>query len=330
MDQSLGDVEAEEANMSNRIPPESEVLEYFTSLSNWGRWGEHDQLGTLNLITPEKRVEAARLVREGIVVGCARPIFTELAADTDSPAPVHFMLESGEAYVTPSGAKRGPRQAAMDFFGMRFHGVTITHIDALSHIFWEGKMYNDRPAEAVTTSRGATEHSIEALKDGIVTRGVLLDITAVRGKDWLEGGEAVFPQDLEAAESAQGIRVEEGDALCLRLGWFKRRNQTGPAPRSIGRPGLHAATLPWLHQRGVALIAADASHDVSPSGYHSLDLPVHQVGIVAMGLWLIDSANFEELAQRCLELDRWEFNFSVAPIRFPGVTGSPLTPLAVF
>jgi len=253
-----------------------------------------------------------------------------MVGDVENPPPVHFMLQSGEAYVTPSGASRGPRQVARDFFGMIFHGITITHIDALSHIFWEGKMYNGRPAEAVTTDRGATEHSIEALKDGIVTRGVLLDIARVRGKEWLEGGEAVFPEDLEAAEKAQGVRVDEGDALCLRFGWYKRRNRVGPSPRSIGRPGLHAATLPWLHQRGVALIAADASQDVSPSGYETLDIPVHQVGIVAMGLWLIDSANFDELAQRCQELARWEFLFTLAPLRFPGVTGSPLTPLAVF
>ena len=316
--------------MSNKIPTESEVLEFFTTLSNWGRWGENDQLGTLNLVTPQKRVQAARLVQQGIAVGCARPISKDMAADAANPPPIHFMLESGEGWVTPSGASRGTRQAASDFFGMVFHGITVTHIDALSHIFWDGKMYNGRPAEAVTASRGATENSIEALKDGVVTRGVMLDITKVRGKEWLEGGEAVFPEDLEAAEEAQGIRAEEGDALCLRLGWYKRRNEVGPAPRSIGRPGLHAATLPWLHRRGVALVAADASHDVNPSGYEKTDIPVHQVGIVAMGLWLIDSANFEELAQRCQELNRWEFLFTLAPIRFPGVTGSPLTPLAVF
>ena len=316
--------------MGKSVPTESEVLEYFSVLSNWGRWGDDDQLGTMNLITPSKRVEAARLVREGIAVGCARPIDSRDASpDVANPPPVHFMVESGEGYVTPSGPQRGPRQVASDFFGMVFHGITVTHIDALSHIFWDGKMYNGRPAEAVTTSRGATEHSIEALKDGVVTRGVLLDITRVRGKEWLEGGEPVLPDDLEAAEEAQGVRIEEGDALCLRLGWYKRRLQVGPAPRSIGRPGLHAATLPWLRERGVALIAADASQDVNPSGYEKLDIPVHQVGIVAMGLWLIDSANFEELAEKCVELGRWEFLFSLAPIRFAGMTGSPLTPLAV-
>jgi kynurenine formamidase len=316
--------------MSSKIPTEDEVLEFFTSLSNWGRWGKDDQLGTLNLVTPQKRVEAARLVQQGTVIGCSRPVSKDMASDAANPPPVHFMVEGGEVFATPAGARRGPRQVASDFFGMVFHGITVTHIDALSHIFWEGKMYNGRPSEAVSTSQGATEHSIESLKDGVVTRGVLLDIARVRGKEWLEGGEAVFPEDLEAAEKAHGVRVGEGDALCLRLGWYKRRNEVGEAPRSIGRPGLHAATLPWLRERGVALIAADASQDVSPSGYEIVDIPIHQVGIVAMGLWMIDSANFEELAQHCREADRWEFLFTLAPIRFPGVTGSPLTPLAVF
>ena len=314
--------------MNARIPSEGEVLDYFTTLSNWGRWGPDDRLGTLNLVTPQKRVQAAGLVCEGILIGCARPVSTEMTADAENPPPVHFMVKSGEAYVTPSGARLGPRQVARDFIGMIFHGITVTHVDALSHIFWDGKMYGGRPAEAVTTETGATEHSIEALKDGVATRGVLLDIARVRGKDWLEGGEAVFPEDLEAAEEAQGVRVEEGDALCLRLGWYRRRNQLGPSPRSMGRPGLHAATLPWLHRRGVALIAADATHDVHPSGYSQLDVPVHQVGIVAMGLWLVDSANFEDLARTCEELGRWEFMYSMAPIRFQGATGSPLTPLA--
>ena len=315
--------------MRNEIPTEDEVLEFFTTHSNWGRWGEDDQLGTLNLITPQKRLKAAHLVKEGIAVGCASPISKEVAADSPNPAPIHLMMQTGEACFAP-GADPGQRYASIDFFGLAYHSLSITHIDALCHIFWQGKMYNGRPAEAVTARDGAKEHSIEALKDGVVTRGVLLDITRIRGKEWLEEGDAVFPQDLEAAEEAQGVRIEEGDALCLRLGWQRRRNQMGPATKGTARPGLHAATIPWLHQRGVALVASEAANDVQPSGYPKLEIPIHQVGIVGMGLWLIDAANFEELAQRCVALKRWEFLFTFAPIRFPGMTGSPLTPLAVF
>jgi kynurenine formamidase len=313
---------------TTRIPSEAAVLEYFTTLSNWGRWGSDDQLGTLNLITAKKRTQAAALVREGLSVGCARPVSTSPAADVALP-PLHFMLESGEAHAVPGAKERGIRQVSTDFIGMGFHGLTITHIDALCHIFWDGKMYNGRPAELITTSRGATAEGIEVLKDGIVTRGVLLDITQVRGKERLDAGEGVFPEDLEAAERAQGVRVAEGDALCLHLGWYKRRQQLGPVPREVGRPGLHAAALPWLHQRGVALIAADASQDVYPSGYPMLDIPIHQVGIVAMGLWLIDAAQFDDLMPHCQRLSRWEFMFVVAPLHFPSVTGSPVTPLAM-
>ena len=305
--------------MAAKIPTEADIEEYFTTLSNWGRWGEEDQLGTLNLITNQKRAQAAALVKHGVTVGCARPISTEPAADAH-PSPLHFMTQSGE----------GNRQAGADFFGMVFHSLTITHIDALSHVFRNGQMYGGRPAELVTTKDGATVHDVAVLKNGILTRGVLLDITKVRGKEWLEAGEGVFVEDLEAAEAAQGVRVEEGDALCLQLGWYKRRQVHGPVSAAAGRPGLHAQTMPWLRERGVALVAADAAHDVSPSSYESTRMPVHQVGIVAMGLWLIDNANFDDLVAQCEALDRWDFMFTVAPLHFPSMTGSPITPLATF
>ncbi len=315
--------------MAPRIPTEEEVVEYFNTLSNWGRWGEDDELGTANLITNEKRAQAVALVKHGITVGCARPITTEPAVDVPIP-PQHFMLESGEGFNLPSAQARGPRQVVMDIFSIAFHGLYCTHIDAFSHIFWNGRMYGGRPAEMVTTREGATANDVAVLKDGILTRGVLLDVAKVQGKEWLDPAEPVFVEDLEAAEAAQGVRVEEGDALCLRMGWYTRRLALGPVPRPEGRPGLHAETLPWLRERGVSLIAADAAQDVWPSGYGSLDIPVHQVAIVAMGLWLIDAANFDDLTAQCEALGRWDFMFTVAPLRFPGVTGSPVTPLATF
>jgi len=315
--------------MAPQIPTEQQVLEYFKSLSNWGRWGENDQLGTLNLITDEKRQQAAALVRSGICVGCARPILTEPAVDTPIP-PLHFMIESGEGFNLPSAEARGPRQAVFDIISVAYHGLSITHLDALCHVFWNGQMYGGRPAELVTTRAGASVNDIAVARHGIQTRGVLLDITRVRRQEWLEAGEPVFVEDLEAAESAQGVRVEEGDALCLRLGWYKRRLAHGPVARAAGRPGLHAQTLPWLRERGVSLLAADASHDVSPSGYNALDIPIHQVGIVAMGLWLIDAADFDPLAAQCQALGRWDFMFTVAALNFPTATGCPVTPLATF
>ena len=307
---------------TTQIPTEEEVLGYMTSLSNWGRWGADDELGTLNLITPEKRAQAAGLVREGISVTCSRLIVPEGAADVTSIPPLHYMIRTGES--APSSGPGG----SSDFIGFSFHGLTITHLDALCHQFWDGKMYNGKSASMVKADEKATAGHIDRAQNGIVTRGVLLDIAKVKGKQWLDPGEPVFTEDLEAAERAQGVRVEEGDALMLRLGWYKRRLAEGP-PAS-GRPGLHAETLPWLHQRGVSLLAGDASQDMDPSGYPNLGLPVHRVGIVGMGLWLIDAANCEELVEVCERLSRWEFMFNVAPLRFHNATGSPVNPLAIF
>lgn len=202
-------------------------------------------------------------------------------------------------------------------------------MDALGHFFWERKMDNGRPSAAVNAEQGATFGSVEALKDGIVTRGVLLDLPRLKGKPWLEAGEGIFPEDLEAAERAQGVRVTEGNALLVRTGWYARRLQHGPWPNPRERPGLHAATLPWLHERKVALIAADAAQDVMPSGYERVAQPVHQVGIVALGLCLLDNCQFEELAATCAARNRWEHLFIVAPLRLRGATGSPVTPLAL-
>ncbi len=307
--------------VTNQLPTEEEVIGYMTSLSNWGRWGADDELGTLNLITPEKRAQAGALVREGISVTCSRLIVPEIAPDVTSIPPLHYMINTGE------GAPASGPGGSSDFIGLSFHGLTITHLDSLCHQFWDGKMYNGKPASAVTVQQKATVGSVDLAQNGIVTRGVLLDITQVRGKDWLEAGEPVFTEDLEAAEEAQGVHVEEGDALLLRLGWYKRRQQLGPPAQ--GRPGLHASTLPWLHRRGISIAVADASQDMDPSGYPNLGLPIHRVGMVAMGLWLIDAANFEELTQVCQRLNRWEFMFTVAPLRFYNATGSPVNPLAI-
>ena len=305
------------------IPTEEEVLGYMTSLSNWGKWGSDDELGTLNLITPEKRAQAGRLVKEGISVTCSRLIVPEIASDVISIPPLHYMINTGEA-----APDKGPG-GGTDFMGFSFHGFTITHIDSLSHQMWDGKLYNGKAASEVGVQKKVVVGGIHKAQDGVVTRGVLLDITKVRGVEWLEAGDGVFTEDLEAAEAAQGVRVEEGDALLLRLGWYKRRQQLGPPP-PFARPGLHGETLPWLHSRGVSIVLSDASHDVDPSGYPTIGLPIHRVGIVAMGLWLIDAGNCEYLVQVCQRLNRWEFMFVVASLVFLNATGCPVNPLAVF
>lgn len=312
------------------MPTEQEILGWFQTLSNWGRWGADDELGTLNLITPAKRLQAAGLVREGLVVSCARTIGYEPSADNAMPAR-HFVLASGES---ESPIQRG-RTGATDVFLLQPHGITMTHLDAPAHSFvrtdpsqpWT--LYNGKPAKLVTTAQGATVGSIELAGGGIVSRGVLLDIPSVRNVPWLDGADPVFPEDLDAAEAAAGVRVEPGDVLFVRTGFPKRRAEVGPRPPTEGISALQPACLPWLRQRDVAVVGADTGNDVMPAQYPDIGLPVHGVGMGAIGLWILDNPDYEELAATCARLHRWEFQVVIAPLKLANGTGSPVNPLAM-
>ena len=307
------------------VPSAEEVKGYMQSLSNWGRWGDDDELGTLNYITPEKRIAAAKLVQKGFSVSCARMVYPETAQDVLS-SPIHYMAGTG------TEAPEQGMSGATDFIGIAFHGYHVTHIDAFSHIFWNARSYNGLDAKLVTAGGRATKGGVQVLENGIVTRGVLLDIARVRGVDWMQAGEGIFPEDLEAAEAAENVKIEPGDVVLYRTGWPKAREVEGPPPLP-GRPGMHAASLPWLHERGVALIGADAATDVGPSGYPAEDflaMPVHAVGITAMGIWILDSGSYESLAEVCNRENRWEFMFVTSPLRWRNATGSPLNPVAIF
>jgi kynurenine formamidase len=294
------------------------LRDQFRELSNWGRWGPDDELGTLNLITPETRRRALGAVRHGITVGCARPILVE-GAVTDAPRqPLHFMFAVGDSPDAPGAA---------DFIGLVPHGSTISHVDALAHIFWEGRLYNGRPASAVNAAQGATVCSVDAMKDGIVTRGVLLDIAAAKGKPYLDPGGSILVEDLEGAEQAAGLTVTSGDALLVRTGAYRRRLEKGPGPAGGPYAGLDASTLPWLRRRDVAVLATDAVGDATPPGGGRG--AVHVVGIAAMGLCVLDGCQFEDLTTACAERRQWDFLLFIAPLRFRYATGSPVTPVAL-
>jgi kynurenine formamidase len=311
-----------------RDVPEDEVDGYFERLSNWGRWGRADELGTLNLITDEKRRQAAALVRLGHPVSCAWDVAATVEQDHVHGTAQRFMLGTGEAAAQADG---GRDAAAREFVGMTFHGFHVTHLDALSHMFWDGRMYNDQPSAKVTAQSGATHHDVTNARRGIVTRGVLLDIPALRGADWLDPGEGVHREEVLAAEAAAGVTVESGDAVLLRTGYDRRRRLQGTEDlRANGHPGWHASCLPWLHERDVAVIGCDTAQDALPSAYPGVRAPVHLVGIVKMGLWLIDNCALEELAATCRSLGCWEFLFVATPIPVVGGTGSAVNPLAIF
>jgi kynurenine formamidase len=211
-----------------------------------------------------------------------------------------------------------------------FHGRGVTHIDALAHVFWEGRIYGGLSSAFITVRDGATRHDIRSAAKGIQARGVLLDVAAAHGLDRLGAQVAITPEDLEAAESLAGVRVQAGDVLLVRTGDSLRRLDGTWQPEQDGQPGLHISCIPWLYEREVAAIGADVPQEVIPSGYVGFTLPVHAVGIVAMGLWLIDNCQLEDLARTCAIYGRSHFLFTVAPLRLGGGTGSPVNPLATF
>jgi kynurenine formamidase len=293
-----------------------DVLAFHETLSNWGRWGDNDQLGALNLITPAVTAAAATTVRSGRSVSCARALDTVAAADNPSPV-VHHMTGT---FTEGMGA---------DYFAIAPHGFATSHIDALCHIFHEGKLYNGYPAEEVT-AHGATKLGIHRLHAGIVTRGVLLDIPALRGVDALEPGEPVFPEDLEAAEEKAGLTVREGDALLVRTGRWRWRDEHGPWDAGRRAAGLDASCLPWLRARDVATLGSDGVSDVLPSRVEGVGMPIHTVVIVAMGIHLMDNLDLDTLGAACAEETRWEFLLTVAPLVLRRGTASPVNPIAVF
>jgi kynurenine formamidase len=300
--------------------------ELFDSVKNWGRWGAGDAKGTLNYITPEHVRHAASLVRSGRSFSMSLPV--NMVAGPDNPNPAIHYMATGHDNDIGSGSLR----FATDFLGMQFHGDCHTHIDALCHIAYQGQLYNGRPAGLVTTS-GADAFDITEYAQGIVGRGLLLDIPRLRGVPWLEPGTAVSRAELEEAERAQGVRLEEGDLFVFRTGHHRRRLELGPWDNGYtgeGKAGLHVDTIPLLHERHVAGFLPDGDGETVPSTVEGILYPVHPLQITAMGMLASDSLNLEDLAEACEAEQRWEFMVILAPLRIPRATGSPFNPIAVF
>ena len=309
-------------------PSQDDLLKWLDSdLNNWGRWGEDDQKGTLNHLSKEKTLQALSLVTEGQTVSCARQVEFTAAADVPKP-PQHYMVSAGDNYRKGEGVDR---QVAMDYFGLIFHGHTVTHIDSLAHFFWDGQTFNGRPSSVVSTTEGATEFDVMAASEGIVTKGVLVDAPLVRGVEYIERGDGVGISDIEGAEQKHGVRLERGDVLLMRTGQLGRREVTGPVDTWVGgSSGPSPEILPLLHEREIAVMGSDTGNDIVPNPYQRFSNPVHQVGIVGLGLWILDNAWLDDLAEACRQRGKWEFMISILPLKLPTVTGSPVNPVVVF
>jgi len=296
------------------VVSEAEYERWKKELSNWGRWGRNDEVGALNLITPAKRREAATLVKEGFSVSMAADVDTVQAVDNPFPYEVK-MLGIGQ-----------------DQIAVRYHGITHSHLDSLAHINDNGVFYNGYKPDADTVAKERhAKNSIYNVKNGIFTRGILIDIPRLKGVPYLEPGTPIYVEDLEAWERRTGVRVSAGDALFVRTGVWARRKAQGPWLRGRaegGRSaGLDPSVIPWLKQRDVALLGSDHPQYVSPS---NLKGAVHDFALLYLGVHLFDNLDLEALGDAAASRNRWEFLLTAAPLPIRGGTGSPLNPIATF
>lgn len=289
------------------------------SISNWGRWGEDDELGTLNTITPEKRTAAAKLVTAGVTVSMALEL-NKIKDDLNQNPFEHTLTTSEFA----------GHQVAGDAYAVDYHGFAHSHMDGLPHFAHKGYFYNGVPYSAAKPD-GAERLGIHnAGVHGVFTRGVLIDMPRFLGQEWMEPGHAITVADLEAWEKATGVTVTAGDVLLIRTGRWAKIEAEGQWNFLEKAAGSHASIAPWLKDRNVAVIGSDGVSDVMPSGVEGLVNPLHELVLVALGMPILDNLDLEAVAAEAARQDRATFLFVGAPLRVKGGTGSPLNPLAVF
>jgi kynurenine formamidase len=301
-------------------PLDKAVLDrWMQELSNWGRWGKDDQLGTVNLITPAKRKAAAALVKEGYSVSLSSDAETVKSADNEFPFG-HQMIATGNDANAMFG---------MDIYSARYHGKVLTHMDALSHMFYQGKLYNGYPQSQVNRE-GAQQLAVSAYKNGLMSRGILMDIPALKGVKYLELSTPVYPADLDAWEKKAGVKVGSGDIVFVRTGRWARRAEKGPWNTEVAAAGMHPTCARWFRQRDVAMVGSDTHGELMPSPVPGVAFPIHQLLLIAMGTPLFDNCDLEPLSQAAAARHRWEFLLTAAPLAVPKGTGSPLNPIATF
>jgi kynurenine formamidase len=300
----------------------AEFRALFDRVQTWGRWGRADQRGALNRLSAKGVRSAARLVRSGAVVSLGLPLNT--SGGPDCPSPAEFRITQDHSTAVDSA----PMAFAKDFIGADYHSDGHSHIDALCHVSYRGRLYNDVPASSVERE-GASVEGIEAAAGGLVGRGVLLDIPQLRGVPWLEPGEHVFAEDFERAQREQAVTVGEGDTVLVRTGHTRCLRERGAWETASLKAGLHPTAMPLLADAGVLALGCDGNSDTAPSSTEDVPFPIHVLALNAMGILLLDYLQLEGLAQACASARRWEFMCLTAPLRVTGGTGSPVNPLAI-
>ncbi|WP_411079880.1 cyclase family protein [Streptomyces sp. cmx-18-6] len=303
----------------------AEFHEIAGRVNNWGRWGEADERGTLNLVTDAVVREAVAAVRSGRRIPLALPLRQGGVQSGLIPGridPLHTMVQINQEMFGPGAVATSDDAVTM---GLQ----AATHWDALTHVSHSGRIYNGRPADTITAHAGAQFSSIAAVGH-LVSRGVLLDVARARGVDRLSGTHAVTPEDLDAAEEFGGVRVRAGDIVLVRTGQVRVLHAGDRHAYGYPSPGLSVRTPEWFHARDVAAVANDTlTFEIFPPEIDDLWMPVHALHLVEMGMLQGQNWDLEALSTACAEEERYAFLLTAAPEPFTGATGSPVAPVAV-
>ena len=300
----------------------SEFEDLFEKTQNWSSFPPQSlERGALNFITPDLVTSAAILIKEGALVPLGLPWNTVSGPDNHAPA-LHYMSEIGDIEDEQPSCNK-------DFLAVDYHGKSVTHLDAMTHMAFNDQLFGGAKASRVVNSTGSGWASVDKLGP-IMTRGILIDVPKLRNQEWIEPGTAIHKSDVLEAEAKFGFTISQGDCVLLRSGHHARRAQLGAWDPSDYSAGFHYDVMELFKERKVSVIGADGDSDVRPSPVANVHSPIHTLALVALGIPLLDNVNLEQLAQKCEQSGRYEFAISVAPLNVPRGTGSPVNPIAIF
>lgn len=323
------------SRIGEATPSVETVRALIADYNNWGLWGADDQVGTLNHVTPDALVRAASVITSGKRFSLALPF------DADGPQrggfgrfnPIHLMFRDGGDIATGTivddfyGGNDRYCRGTDDLVIMPLQSGT--QWDALSHIIFDGSMYNGYSPTAVT-SKGATRNDIAQAADRIAGRGVLLDLARAKGVDALEDGYPITADDLDACARSQGVEVGKGDFVLVRTGQLQARRGNWGEYAGGPAPGMGLASVPWVADHKIAGLATDTwGMEVLPNETPDVFQPLHCIFLVGMGLYVGEIFDLESLADDCAADGRYEFFFCAPPLPFSRAVGSPVNPMAI-
>ena len=310
---------------SQNISTEKKIYDkLFDEISNKGKWGDKDKKGTVNYIDNNKILNALKLPKKGISVSLSFDITQDSSqinhSDFDEITKYNHQASSVEF--------RG-YDWATDNFCISYHGFTVSHMDGLAHLGQGGELYNGYDASNITP-QGFEELGIEAFNGGIISKGVLIDIPLLYGKEYLDAGTKITINDILSCEEKYNIKIEKGDVVLVRTGRWSEKSFKGDSDYSKLSAGLDYKVASLLNDRKVSVLGSDGTNDAQPSGIPEEGSPVHKLTLVSMGMPLLDNLNLEEISKEAKRQNKWEFFISIQPLRFKGGTGSPINAIALF